>query len=138
MLGMNPADAAYAIGRKELVLAQEVRQDARQHGVVDQRQQMLAALVLPVGTGTDVVALEGATLVSAQALSEAGYIGQEPLVDHLGGEQRNQADHRIDVNAVIPAVGSAYQVLEEAGVGIPQRHTAVGVAADGVGDGEEL
>src|SRR5512132_329829 len=92
MLGMNPADAAYAIGRKELVLAQEVRQDARQHGVVDQRQQMLAALVLPVGTGTDVVALEGATLVPTQALPEPGYIGQEPPVDHLGREQRDQAE----------------------------------------------
>ena len=138
MLGVNPADAAYPVGREELALAQEVRQDTRQHGVVHQRQQMLAALVLPVGTGTDVVALEGTTLVPAQTLPEPGYIGQKPLVDHLGGEQRDQADHRIDIDAAILAVGRDDQVLEEAGVGIPQRHPAVGVAADGVGDGEEL
>ena len=60
------------------------------------------------------------------------------LVDHLGGEQRDQADHRVDIDAVILAVGRDNQVLEEAGVGIPQRHPAVGMAADGVGDGEEL
>ena len=60
MLGVDAADAAHAVGRQELVLAQQVRQDARQHGVVDQRQQMLAALVLPVGTGADVVAVEQA------------------------------------------------------------------------------
>ena len=100
--------------------------------------RVLAALVLPVGTGAHVVALEDAALVSAQALAEARDVGQKPAIDHLGGEQRDQTDHRVDVDAVIPAVGRDDQVLEEAGIRIPQRHPAVGVAADGIGDGEEL
>src|SRR5512134_3440766 len=110
-----------------------MRQDARQHRVIDDGEQVFTALVLPIGTGADVVALKRATLVSAQALAEAGYIGQQPLVDNLGGKQRDKTDHRVDINAVILAVGSAYQVLEEAGVRIPQRYPTAGVAADGVG-----
>ncbi len=39
---------------------------------------------------------------------------------------------------MIPAVGRDYQVLEEAGLGIPQRNAAVGMTADGIGDGQEL
>ena len=125
MLGVNPADAAHAVGREELLLVQQPRQDPRQHGVIDEGEQVLAALVLPVRAGADVVAVEHAALVRAQALAEARRTAQQPLVDHLGGEQRDQADHRVDVDAVIRAVGGDDQVLEEAGLGIPQRHAAV-------------
>ena len=138
MFRVDAADAAHPIVGEEFALVEEAGENRRQHGVIDQRQEMLAPLVLPVGAGTHVVPAKGSALVLPKLGGEARHVGEQPTVDDLGGEQRDQADHRVDVDAVMPAVGGDDQILEEPGLGIPQRNAAVGMSADGVGDGQEL
>ena len=89
---MDPADATHAVGGHEFTLAQQPLQNSRQHRVVDKRQEMLAALVLPVGAGADITALEFAAAMTAQQRAETRHGRKQPFVDHLGCEERDQAD----------------------------------------------
>lgn len=77
---------------------------------------MFATVVLPVRAGTDVGALKQAALVTVEPFAKAWGVGKQPLIDDFGSEQRNEADHGIDVDALVMAVGRQDQVLEEAGL----------------------
>src|SRR6266446_2704112 len=135
---MDPADAAHAVRRHEFALAQQPLQNARQHRMVDERQEMLAAFVLPVGTSTNVAPLKFASAVIAQQCAEARHGRKQPLIDHFGREERDQAHQRIDIDPVRLSVGVDDQVLEEPRLRVPQRDTTIDMSCDGIGDRQEL
>ena len=114
------ADTAHAMGRQELGLVEHPLEDTRQHGVIDQGQQVLAALVLPVRTGADMVTAKEPPLARVQHLAEARGVPEQSPVDDLGGEQGDQAHPGIHVDVVNRAVRSHQQVLEEPRLHVPQ------------------
>ena len=76
MRGVDAADAANAVRRQEFVPAQQPLEDARQHPVGDQRQQVLAPLVFPIRALADDTAVEHAVTVLAQQFAEPGTLAR--------------------------------------------------------------
>ena len=135
---VNLADAAHAERREELPLVQQPRQHRLQHRVIDDGQQMLAAIILPFRTRADIMAAEQAALARAQAIAEARRAAEQAAIDDFGREQRDEPDHRIDVDVAPGAVRRNDQILEETGLSIPQRRPVRRVAGKRLANGEEL
>jgi hypothetical protein len=137
--GVDAADAANAVRGQKFIIAQQPLENARQHPIRNQRQQMLAPVVFPVRAVADDAAVEHAVAMLAQQFTEAGDFGQNPPIHHFAGEQRNQPDPGIHVNPLALAVRPGHQILEKARFRVPQRNVLPpALTTNGVGDSQKL
>ena len=124
--------------REELLVVQQADEDRPDHGVIDDRQKELSALVLPVWAGANVMTAEQAALVFAKTIAKSRRAAEQTAIDDFGGEQRNESHHRVDVDVAPGAVRPDDQVFEKPGLRVPQRRSTGRVARERVANAKKL
>ena len=106
-------------------------------GVHDREQP---ALGLPLGAHAGDVAGEVRTVVDEpfEPALEAGKPVEQLRLERFDGKERNQADHRPDLQRAALAVRQVQDVVEEAVLVVPQRQAVAAAVVHRVGDVEEV
>jgi hypothetical protein len=96
MLGMSARKRANAKGAEKFLLVEHRRQHAAELGFVEDGSEDAAVLPALAGIVDECGELRARAEPSAQALADFGIFADELSVEHGGGAEREQADHRAD------------------------------------------